>query len=591
MDAFIDSQHDDRHDPARRRFLALHAAAFALATIPAARAAAQQEAEEGAQDSQQPGTEPEGEDEITVRTIAEAEKLAGVRFSPEEREQLLETIRSQPAGFAARREFPLPNELGPSTVFRAEEAAGLTPERADASTRVRLERERAPSLAESEADIAFAPIAHLGAWLRRGELTSETLTRICLDRIDRIAPKLECVVTVTRRRALEQARRADRELRAGRDRGPLHGIPYGAKDLFDTAGIRTTYGAAPYKDRVAERDAAVVQRLEEAGAVLVAKTTLGALAYGDIWFGGRTNNPWNLEQGSSGSSAGSAAGVAAGLYPFALGTETLGSLVSPSMRCGTTAIRPTFGRVPRTGSMALCWSLDKIGPIARTVDDCALVLAALHGAESGDPSSIDRPFTYDARRRPSRLRVGHRPEWFEGDSEEAEIHRRAFEALKTADVELVEIDLPGDVPWGSLYTILTVEAAAAFEAITLENTDETMKWQESRAWPNTFRQMWLTPAVEFVQAERLRRRVCQDFNRLFDGVDAVFGPSFAPPMLLATNFTGHPSLVLRAGFREDGTPQGVSLWGRLFDEGTLCHLGAHLERELGVWDERPAMAV
>jgi len=587
MDALAETRHDDRHDPARRRFLALHAAALALATIPAARVAAQEAEQEG----EAGADEESGEEAITERTIAEAEKLAGVTFSPEERRQLLETIRSAPEGFAARREFPLPNELGPSTVFRAEEAAGLTAGRADASTRVRLGRDDAPRRAASDVDIAFAPIAHLGAWLRRGEISSEELTRLCVDRIERLDPKLECVVTITRQRALEQARRADRELRAGRDRGPLHGIPYGAKDLFDTAGVRTTYGAAPYKDRVAERDAAVVQRLEEAGAVLVAKTTLGALAYGDIWFGGRTNNPWNLEQGSSGSSAGSASGVAAGLYPFALGTETLGSLVSPSMRCGTTAIRPTFGRVARTGAMALCWSLDKIGPIARTVDDCALVLAALNGADAGDPSSIDRPFTYDARRRPRRLRVGHRPEWFEGDSEAGEIHRRALEALKTADVEFVEIDLPGDVPWGSLYTILTVEAAAAFEAITLEKTDRTMKWQEARAWPNTFRQMWLTPAVEFVQAERVRRSLCQTFNPIFDGVDAVFGPSFAGPMLLATNFTGHPSLVLRTGFRSDGTPHGMSLWGRLFDEGTLCHLGSHIERELGVWDERPAMAV
>jgi Asp-tRNA(Asn)/Glu-tRNA(Gln) amidotransferase A subunit family amidase len=330
-----------------------------------------------------------------------------------------------------------------------------------------------------------------------------------------------------------------------------------------------------------------VQRLDEAGAVLVGKLTLGALAYGDIWFDGRTNNPWNLEQGSRGSSAGPAAAAAAGLVGFALGTETYGSIVSPCMRCGTTGLRPTFGRVARTGAMTLCWSLDKIGAICRTVEDCALVLSAINGADPGDPSSLEVPFEFDAGRPAKGLRVGYHAKWFAGEKV-SDAERRVPDAATRAGLELVEIDLP-DWPYDALLTALRVEAAAAFEELTLGNRDDELKWQEPEAWPNTFRQTRFAPAIEYVQAQRFRRQVMQMMARKRRGVSAILSPSYAGSLLLITNNTGHPSLTLRCGFRDDRTPRGITLWGRLFDEGTLCRIGMALEKELNVWDQRPPM--
>ncbi len=436
---------------------------------------------------------------------------------------------------------------------------------------------------ERDEDIAFSPVTHLSRWIERGMLSSERLTRIYLDRLRRYGDRLECVITLTEDLALAQAREADAEIRAGRYRGALHGIPYGAKDLFDTRGIRTTWGAMPYRDRVAEDDAFVIQRLREAGAVLVAKTTLGALAYGDIWFGGKTRNPWNLEQGSSGSSAGSASGTAAGLFGFSLGTETLGSIVSPCMRCGTTGLRPTFGRVARTGAMALCWSLDKIGPICRCVEDCVLVLDAIRGADAGDPSSVEAPLGFDAGADVRSMRVGYVADWFERATD---VDRAALEAMRGLGVQMVELDMDVSPP-GALMTILSVEAASAFEELTLTDRDDELVWQEPQAWPNSFRQAWFVPGIEFVQAERLRRRICEEMGRVFEGVDAIIGPSYAGGMLLITNNTGHPCVTLRAGFLEEDRPHGVTIWGRLFDEGRLGRLGMALEAALGVWERRP----
>ncbi len=408
-----------------------------------------------------------------------------------------------------------------------------------------------------------------------------------LERLQRLGPKLECTVTLLEQRSLAQARRADADIAAGNYFGPLHGIPWGAKGLLDAAGTPTTWGATPYKDRVATTDAAVVKRLDEAGAVLVAKLSLGALAYGDIWFGGRTNNPWKLDQGSSGSSAGPCAATAAGLAGFTLGTETLGSIVTPSMRCGTTGLRPTFGRVARTGAMALCWSLDKIGPICRTVEDCVMVLHAINGADPGDPSSLDVPLSFDATRSVRGQRLGYSPKWFEGRAA-SDSDRAALAAARRTGIELVEIELP-DLPYGTLMTILLVEATAAFEELTLTDRDDELVWQETRAWPNSFRTTRLTPAVELLQAQRFRRLVCEVMAEQFEGLDAMISPSYAGSLLLITNNTGHPSLTIRCGFRDDGTPRGITLWGGLFEEGTLCRIGMALEQELGVWDRRPPL--
>jgi len=561
--------------PSRRDFLVTGGAAVAAAatTLPAAAFPI----------AAQPDTADDTTARITETTLAEAEKLAAVEFTPRERKQILSDIADEVQRYRARRSVELPNTLAPATMFDPR-LAGTTVAIEDRFVR---STPRPRPFPLSDESIAFEPVTALSRWIERGTLTSERLTRIYLERLERIGPRLECTVTLLGRRALGRARRADAEIRNGGYRGPLHGIPWGAKDLFDTRGIRTTWGATPFNERVPDRDATVVRRLDEAGAVLIAKLTLGALAYGDIWYGGRTNNPWKLDQGSSGSSAGSCAATAAGLVGFALGTETLGSIVSPSMRCGTTGLRPTFGRVARTGAMALCWSLDKIGPICRTVQDTALVLHAINGADPGDPSSIDVPLDFDGSRTVKGLRVGYSPKWFEGESA-TDLDRAALEATRRTGVTLVEIEL-SDLPYATLLTILLVEAAAAFDELTLSNRDDELVWQEARAWPNSFRTSRLTPAVEYVQAQRFRRLVCEMMAEQFDGLDAMIGPSYAGSMLLITNSTGHPSLTIRCGFADDGTPHGITLWGGLFREGTLCSIGMAIERELGVWDRRPGL--
>lgn len=532
--------------------------------------------------SMQPAPPPEATSNITVESIEHAEQLASLQFTPAEREMLLPGVRQAAASYKRRREIPLPNGLAPATTFDPR-----LPGRSyiDGTSRFVRSAVEPGSLPASDIDIAYAPVTSLSHWIQRGALSSERVTRIYLERIKRIAPRLECIITITEDLALKQAKAADAEISAGKNRGPLHGIPYGAKDLFDTAGIRTSWGATPYKDRVAESDAAVIRKLNEAGAVLIAKTTLGALAYGDQWFGGRTNNPFNLQQGSSGSSAGSAAGVVAGLFAFALGTETLGSIVSPSMRCGATGLRPTFGRVPRTGAMALCWSLDKVGTLTRTVEDGALVLDAIRGRDDGDPASLDMPYQFDAATPLEELRIGYDPAWFEGRGA-IDLDRAALEAMKQTGAQLIPITLP-EMNASPLSTILSVEAAAAFEELTLSNRDDELVWQSPQAWPNTFRETWFVPAIELVQALRIRRQVCEAFATVFDNVDLLIGPSYAANLLLITNNTGHPCICLRTGFRENNRPHGLTLWGDLFNEGTICRAAMALEAQLGVWDVRP----
>jgi Asp-tRNA(Asn)/Glu-tRNA(Gln) amidotransferase A subunit family amidase len=428
-----------------------------------------------------------------------------------------------------------------------------------------------------------------------------------LDRLQRFDPKLRCVITLTRDLALAQAQQADREIAAGRYRGPLHGIPWGAKDLLDTAGIPTTYGAEPYRGRVPAQDAVVVKRLHDAGAVLVAKLSLGALALNDIWFGGQTMNPWLLEEGASGSSAGPGAATGAGLVGFSIGSETGGSIVSPSMRCGVTGLRPTYGRVPRTGAMTLCWSLDKLGPMTRGVEDGLLIVQAISGPDPGDVASVASHLDFDATGPVSGLRVGYIPGWMK-ESPATDVDRNALETVRRLSMTPVEVSLP-DWPYGSLDLILFAEGAAAFEELTLGGGLAQLKAQVPDAWPNSFRQARFLSAVDFVQADRFRRSVAQEMARIFSQVDLLLVPSLRDDILTITNHTGHPSLTLRAGFvevseaRSDWAPEpahplpkfspprrvphGVTLIGRLFDEGTLGRAGLALERALNVANERP----
>jgi len=519
---------------------------------------------------------------IDSGTIAAAEKLTGINFTEAERRQILSRLETHLETFDLVRAAGLGNGEPPDTVFDPRPASFMPP----AESRPAVWREvDVGKLPSSPEDIAFAPLAHLAAWLDRREITSEALTKLYLERLYRIGPKLKCVVTLCEELALAQARQADRELAAGRRRGPLHGIPWGAKDLFDTQGVATTWGAGPFKDRVADRDATVVKKLGDAGAVLVAKLTLGALAYGDVWFGGVTRNPWNPEQGSSGSSAGSAAAVAAGLVGFTLGTETYGSIASPSARCGATGLRPTFGLVSRQGAMALCWSLDKIGPICRSAEDCAFVVDAIAGRDPADPSTTDVPLNLDLRSSVKGVRVGFLAAEYARKGSVAD--HATLEALRRLEVDLLPVDVPDRSYHEVLRLILDVESAAAFDELTRNNLDDGLRRQDDRAWPNTFRRARLIPAVEYVQARRLRRRFLRDAERVFDGVALVVAPQSHAPLHPLTNMTGHPALTIRQQFRDDGTPGAVTLWGRLFEESALLRVGAALERELGLWERRP----
>jgi Asp-tRNA(Asn)/Glu-tRNA(Gln) amidotransferase A subunit family amidase len=555
------------------------------------------------------GTAPEVGPAVSTSTFAEAEKLVQFQLSPSDRETAAGNWRSSMAPLYERRVGPRkffpPSTVAPATRW---EPASLAPRADPAKDRfVRTKSAEPARLPSNDQDIAFAPVWQLSRWIETRQLTSERLTRLYLDRLQRFDPKLHCVITLTSDLALSQAQQADREIAAGHYRGPLHGIPWGSKDLLDTAGIPTTYGAEPYRNRVPTQDAVVVKRLHDAGAVLVAKLSLGALALNDIWFGGQTVNPWLLEEGASGSSAGPGAATAAGLVGFSIGSETGGSIVSPAMRCGVTGLRPTYGRVPRTGAMTLCWSLDKLGPMTRSVEDGLLVLQAISGPDVGDVASVPSHLDFDASAPVSGLRVGYIPGWMK-EAPATDVDRAALETIRKLGMIPTEVSLP-DWPYDSLDLILFAEGAAAFEELTLSGGLKELKAQVPDAWPNLFRQARFLSAVDFVQADRFRRSVAMEMARIFSQVDLLLVPSLRDEMLTLTNFTGHPSLTLRAGFVEVGearsdwapdpahplpkfspprrVPHGVTLIGRLFDEGAIGRVGLALERTLNVAAERP----
>ena len=522
---------------------------------------------------------------ITDSTIAEAEKLAGISFTEKERAQIAKTVAEHLETFAARAKFgPLDNQLAPAQVFRVL-LPGEQP-RTRSNALIEKFQRRGKAAPESDADLDWATVEELSAWIKDRKVTSARLVARSIARLKKSSAKLNNVITLIESQAYREADERDAEVKRGQIRGPLHGIPYGLKDLFDTAGIATTWGAEPWRERVPSRDAAVVERLREAGAVCVAKTAVGALAYGDIWFGGTCRNPWNPEQGSSGSSAGSASVVASGCVPFAIGTETLGSIVSPSVRCGTTGLRPTFGRVPRDGAMALCWSWDKIGPITRSVVDTGLVLAAVNGANDRDASSVGVPFTPPRIPSAKGVKLGYDPRWFDGPMASL---KDTLAAARACGAELVEraIEPPADP--SVLVTSLIAEAAAAFEDMTRTNADDQLSWQADEAWPNSFRKTWFIPAIELVQAERMRRVFMQWMRTALEGVDALIVPPFAGGMLVTTNATGHPTLVMRAGFDAADAPRSITLIGHPFDEATLIGVGAAIEARLAVAEKRPEM--
>ncbi len=554
------------------------------------------------------GTGPLVGPEVSPKTFSEAQKLVQIELTDSEREVAASSWRADMASLYERRTGPrkitLESSLAPATKWNPMlPGLKMVPER---DRFVRSKPDPGP-LPSNDEDIAFASVSQLSHWIEQRKLTSERLTKIYLQRLEKFDPTLHCVISLTREHALKQAKQADSEIAAGKYRGPLHGIPYGAKDLLDTANIPTTYGAEPYRNRVPKEDAAVIKRLNDAGAVLVAKLSLGALALNDIWFGGQTMNPWLLEEGSSGSSAGPGAATAAGLVAFAMGSETGGSIIGPSMRCGLTGLRPTYGRVPRTGAMTLCWSLDKLGPMARHVEDAMLVLHAISGPDAGDLASVPSKLDFDAGASIKGLRVGYFPEWMK-ENPATEVDRAALETVKKVGMTPVEVSIP-DWPYDSLDLILFAEGAAAFEELTLSGDLNQLKVQVPDAWPNIFRQSRFLSAVDFVQCDRFRRKVAQEMARVFSQVDLLLVPSLRDEMLTITNFTGHPSLTIRAGFIEVSearsdwapdpkhplpkfspprrVPHGVTLIGRLFDEGTTGRAGIALEHAFNVASERP----
>jgi len=553
------------------------------------------------------GTSPSVGPEVSPSTFAEAEKLVQFPLTEKDRAQAAGNWRAAMAPLYERRTGPrkvaIPNTTAPYSLVNS-----ILPGQPTIPAKNEFIRTKSVApLPTTDEAIAFAPVHQLSRWIESRQLTSTRLTNIYLKRIEQLNPKINCIITLTRDHALEQAKAADAEISAGHYRGPLHGIPWGAKDLLDTAKIATTYGAEPFQHRIPTADATVTERLNAAGAVLIAKLSLGALALNDVWFGGQTMNPWLLEEGSSGSSAGPGAATAAGLVAFAIGSETGGSIVSPSMRCGVTGLRPTYGRVPRTGAMTLCWSLDKLGPMARSVEDTMLVLNAITGPDGHDVACVPSKLDFDAASPVKNLKVGYFPQWMK-EAPATDVDRAALAAITTLGMTPVEVTLP-DWPYDNLDLILFAEAAAAFEEITLNHQLDQLKAQVPDAWPNTFRQSRFLSAVDYVQADRLRRMVAVEMARIMSEVDLLLVPSLRDEILTITNFTGHPSLTLRAGFVEVSearsdwapdpakplpkfnpprrVPHGVTLIGRLFDEGTIASVGIALENHFNVARQNP----
>jgi Asp-tRNA(Asn)/Glu-tRNA(Gln) amidotransferase A subunit family amidase len=522
---------------------------------------------------------------ITAAEISSAEKLFGLQFTPAERDSMINDVADNLKSYETLREVTIPNDVPPAIRFDPI-PAGM--EYGTRKQNLRLSSARHASVPKNFDELAFYSVRDLGELIRTRKIKSTDLTRMYIRRLKKYGPKLECVITLTEDLAMKQAKRADAEIAAGRYRGPLHGIPYGAKDLLAVRGYPTTWGATPYKDQMIDEDAVVIQKLDEAGAVLVAKLTMGALAWGDVWFGGKTRNPWNLEEGSSGSSAGSAAATSAGLVAFAIGTETWGSIVSPSTRCGVTGLRPTYGRVSRTGAMALSWSMDKIGPICRTAEDCAIVFNSIVGPDGIDQTLVDLPFNYDPKIDLRRLRVGYVPAMFEEDHRGKAADAATLQTLRQLGVNLITITLP-DMPVNSLAFILGAEAAAAFDDLTRSGRDDLLVRQVKDAWPNVFRSSRLIPAVEYIQANRARYMLIQQMQQVMSGVDLYVAPSFGGDNLLLTNLTGHPCVVLPNGFDENGDPLSITFVGRLYDEATVLALANAYQEATGFDDSHPPL--
>lgn len=513
--------------------------------------------------------------------IINSENLIGLHFDTAEHNQMQRLLKRNLSNYERMRSYNLDNSVSPALLFKPLINPDEQTEQ-EYGNPVPVSKVELPG---SDKEIAFLTVEQLSQLIRNGDLSSVELTKIYLDRLKKYGDTLYCVITITENLALEQAERADREIAEGNYRGPLHGMPYGVKDLLAVEGYKTTWGAKPFENQMIDQTATVVKKLEEAGAVLVAKLSMGALAMGDIWFGGISRNPWNPEQGSSGSSAGSASATAAGLVAFSIGTETLGSIVSPSTRCGVTGLRPTFGRVSRAGAMALSWSMDKIGPICRSADDCALVFDVIRGPDGIDRTVLDKDFNYNFNTDIEKLKIGYLENEFKGKYDNQSNDLKVLSVFKKMGVDLIPVEMDfGELPLRSLRIILYAEAAAAFDDLTRSGLDSLLTAQQEGSWPNQFRAARFIPAVEYIQANRYRTLLMEKMEKIMKDYDVVITPSFRGNQLLVTNLTGHPCVVVPNGFNEENSPTSISFIGNLFDEASIL-LAASKYQEATEYDE------
>lgn len=527
--------------------------------------------------------EPASQDSLDI-----AGKVMGLHFTKSERDSLRTGVKDNLKSYLRIRKFDIENDIPPAVTFNPI-LPGMTFEQQQEV--ISWSYDSKLSRPQSDAELAFMPVMKLASLIKNKKITSTELTEIYLERLKKYGDTLQCVVTITETLALRQAKQADEEIAAGRYKGPLHGIPYGVKDLLAVEGYKTTWGAMPFKDQAINETATVVSKLEAAGAVLVAKLTMGALAWGDVWFGGITKNPWNPAQGSSGSSAGSASATAAGLVGFSIGTETWGSIVSPSTRCGVTGLRPTYGRVSRHGAMALSWSMDKIGPICRSAEDCAIVFNAIRGPDPRDATLKDLPFNYRNDINLKNMKVGYFKSLFERDYGNKQNDSLSLKVLKDLGATLFPVNLPEDIPADALAFILSAEAATAFDDLTRNNRDTLLVRQIKNAWPNVFRIARYIPAVEYIQANRLRYLLQDAFFKMIRDYDVIVTPSFGGNQLLITNLTGHPCVVTPNGFNENGSPASISFIGNLYDEAAILAVASMFQHATGFDEKHPPLFV
>ena len=530
-------------------------------------------------------TQKAEEEKITILLVKQAQKIMGLDFTDIEADSMLTDLEGQRKSMLAIRKLNIPNSVSPALNFNPLPVAYQFPDKVNyfkASTEANLK------LPASNDELAFFTVRQLAELIRTKQISSVELTRFFIERIKKYDSKLQFAITITEERALRNAKKADAEIAAGKYKGLLHGIPFGAKDLLAVKEYKTTWGAVPYKDQIIDVDATVITKLENAGAILIAKMTLGELAMGDVWFGGKTKNPWDLNRGSSGSSAGSASAVSAGCMPFAIGSETLGSIVSPSSECGTTGLRPSFGRISKYGAMALSWSMDKLGPITRSVEDCAIVFNAIQGTDNKDLSLISAPFNYSAPIGSSLkgFRIGYIPSEFNRKYANSANDSLSLKKLKEMGAEMVPIELPL-LPYRDLIIVLAAESGAAFQELSLSNRDDLMVKQDKNAWPSGFRSAHFIPAIDYIQANRARTILIEQLNKTMKGIDVFIAPAFGQN-LLATNLSGHPCVVLPNGFR-NGLPTSITFTGQLFGEGKLLKIAQAYQKSTDFDQKHPLM--